>query len=385
MTAKKTIVAGYICLDIHPDSPSSQQAFDESGSLRWDPIQIGPASFAAGGLVPGVGMALHYLGLPISLIGKIGDDPFGDRVKVIIDKNAPQLFEGLIIDPATPTGYRLFLDDVYYFPGANNTFYASDIPRDVLRQGDLFHFGYPALMRSIFRSEGGELVSILQRVRREGLSTSLDFGLPDPGSKAGEVDWQNVLANTLPLVDVYKPGIEQLFYFLKTDNYKQIIAKDSGDFSESVSYDLLGEIGDWVMNCGVKILLVDLGSRGLYLRTNRSEAWVKKGRGMSGLGEDWIGHELWLPALKIKNEGYCNPHEILVAGFLAGILTESNPEMSLLLSAAARAAALENAGDPRKLLPRADLLARIDREWDFLPLALEKYGFRKGQNGIWKK
>ena len=144
MNDKKAIIAGFICLDIRPELSSSPQELDNALPLERSPIQIRKSYLRAGGLLPEVGFALYALGLPVTLVGKIGDDQFGAAVKNIVEQKAPQLLSGLTVDPSTPTGYRIFLNSVYYFPGANNTFYASDIRRDVLREADLFHFGYPS-------------------------------------------------------------------------------------------------------------------------------------------------------------------------------------------------------------------------------------------------
>ena len=385
MSVKKAIIAGYISLDFYPDlSPSLQHLIEDDLEVR-PPIEIDQASYTAGGVVPGVGFALHDLGIPSSLIGKVGDDLFGETVKRIISMKDPQLLEGIISDPAVPTGHRIWIDPIQYFPGANNTFYASDIPRDVLRGADLFHFGYPALMRSIYRSEGGELVSILQRVRREGLSTSLDFGLPDPESQGGKVDWVNILENTLPLVDVFIPDIWQLLLLLKPERFHQLAGKNQNIIDEVLTPDLLDQLGEWVLDRQVKILLVDLGEIGLYLRTNGLDEWGKTGRGLADLGEEWYGREIWLPSIDIKKGGHFDPHEVVVAGFLAGMLRGDTPEKSLLLSAAARRSALEKIGDSDNLPPEEELLKRADQDLEFSPLQLEKFNFRKGKDGIWER
>ena len=65
------------------------------------------------------------------------------------------------------------------------------------REQYLFHFTDPAAMRSVYRGEGGELVSILHRARREGLTTSLEFNLPDLTGPSETVDWALVLEKQL--------------------------------------------------------------------------------------------------------------------------------------------------------------------------------------------
>ena len=385
MKYKKAIIAGFISLDIHLDFSSSHPDFDGEIINTKMPHKIDKLSMAPGGVVPGVGLALNNLGITPTLVGKVGDDPFGETVKKLIKEKAPNLADDLIIDPGMATGYQVFLNSAHYFPGVNNTFYASDLRRDVLRAADLFHFGYPALMRSIYRSEGGELVSILQRVRREGLSTSVAFGLPDPERQAGKSDWRNILENTLPLVDIFVTDLFQLLFYLEPDLYQQLSDSNHSDLHAHLKSGLLDQICAWVLDHGVKILIIDMAEGGLYLQTNTPNHWQKSGRGLSDLGEEWYEREMWSPAFSVEVKNDRDLHNTLFAGFLAGILMGFTPEKCQLLAQAARAAIFENACDPADLPHWEDLLSRIDENWELGPLRLEKFGFRKGNNGIWER
>lgn len=336
MIFKKAVIAGYLSLNItsslHDAVPSEP---GERGAS-----QIGQAALSLGGLA-NLALALHHLGLPTGLIGKVGDDIFGDVIVKVIKDKAPTLVEGLILDPSVPTAYQLNLGEFhYYFQGANKSFYASDLRRETLREGDLFHFGHPALMRSIYRGDGGELVSILQRVRREGLSTSLDFGLPEVGGSAGGVDWSGVLENALPLVDVLIADIPQLLFFLKPEGDQQYSEYGHVDAVEGLPPGLLHALSERVMKFGVKILMVNLREHGFYLRTNGEHAWKRPGRGLSGLGEAWIDREIREPVFGSGDPEIINDYDHGLAGFLVGLLADSDPEIALQLAAAA--SGLEN-------------------------------------------
>ena len=91
MNFKKALIAGYICLDIYPDLASPRAKISKYDSSIGRPILIAASSFKAGGLVPDVGLALDNLGVPVSLVGKLGNDSFGDAVKGLIKKKAPHL------------------------------------------------------------------------------------------------------------------------------------------------------------------------------------------------------------------------------------------------------------------------------------------------------
>jgi len=333
MVFKKAVIAGYLSLDI--SSSLHESSLSEPGGRG--AVQIGQAAISIGGLA-NLAMALHHLGVPTMLIGKVGDDPFGDALVRVIKDKAPNLVDGLILDPSVPTAYQLNIGDSHYsFPGANKSFYASDLHRDILREADLFHFGFPALMRSIYRGDGGELVSILQRVRREGLSTSLDFGLPDMGEAAGAVDWSVLLENTLPLVDILIADIPQLIFFLESEGVQQYSEYGHPEAVECLTPGLLHALSERVLKFGVKILMVNLGKKGFYLRTNGEHAWKRPGRGLSGLGEAWFDREIREKVFASGDQKILNNYVYGLAGFLAGLLADSDPETALKLAAAAGA------------------------------------------------
>ena len=77
MYAKRAIIAGLLCLDVIPDlSAVSEGQFQH----RFQPghlMRTGGVRSIPGGAVANTGLALHRLGIPVRLVGKIGDDLFG--------------------------------------------------------------------------------------------------------------------------------------------------------------------------------------------------------------------------------------------------------------------------------------------------------------------
>lgn len=391
MIIKQVIVAGHICLDLRPDLskvPEGQfEALLQPGKL----IEVDGMALSAGGVVSNTGLALHQLGVPVRLIGKIGQDPFGSLLKSLLVKHGQQLAADLVEDLSAATSFsiilnppgldRMFLHD----PGANDTFYASDLPRATLGQADLFHFGYPSLMRSVYRGGGGELVSILQKARREGLTTSLDFSLPDLSSPAAGVDWPEVLANSLPLVDLFVPSVEELFFLLDRETFNRLSGTDGPAFQDAVTPSLLHDLSEIVLGYGVKALLVKLGHRGIYLRTAGSQSWAKGGRGLEGLGTDWHGRELWTPAFKATVRGTTGAGDAAIAGFLSAIAQNSDPVTALEMAAAAGACWVERTDAEAGIMDWEETLARIAQGWENLPLDLSNAGWRKdAESGIWE-
>ena len=392
MITKKVVVSGHICLDITPDFSSLPNGQFKTLLQPGRTIKMRGVSMSAGGAVSNTGLSLHRLGVPTTLIGKIGDDLFGRQVSEIIGQEDPGLVTDLVVDPGTPTGFTFIINPPGFdrtflsLHGANDTFYASDLPRNTLQRADLFHFGYPSLMRSIYRGEGGELVSILMRARRAGLTTSLDFSFPDPTSPAGKVDWPLVLANSLPLVDLFVPSALELTFLLKRETFDELSADPDTAVEDAVTPALLDEMSEIVLGYGVKAVMIKCGHRGIYLRTNTAKAFSKSGRGLMGIGEDWFERTLWAPAFEVDVVGTTGAGDAAIAGFLASVLNGSSPETALLMAAAAGACSVETSTPAGGLSSWEAVLLRIKQGWKTLPLDLADDGWEKDEtHGIWYK
>lgn len=392
MIEKRAIVAGHICLDLTPDLSSIPEGQFQSLLQPGKMIQTGRFSLVGGGAVANTGLALHKLGVPTQLIGKIGEDRFGEILQDILRQEGPHLAETLVLDPGAPTSLTLILNppgfdrSFLHFAGANDTFYASDLPRPILQGADLFHFGYPSLMRSIFRGGGGELVSILQRARRAGLTTSLDFSLPDPTSPAGQVDWVDLLANVLPYTDIFLPSIAELAFLLNREQYEVQCRSTSGSFAEGIPTSLVRELAEMVLDHGVKAAMIKLGTRGVYLRTGKAQVWEKGGRGLLGITSEWYDRELWAPAFKVSVSGTTGAGDAAVGGFLASLLQGTEPETALVMAAAAGACAVESTDRVRGLPDWKALQARVEKGWAVHPLSLDEIKWQKDPNNdLWHR
>ncbi|MGD8963569.1 MAG: carbohydrate kinase family protein, partial [Desulfobacterales bacterium] len=122
-------VAGHICLDIIPPFDNSKKKVDElflPGKL----IEVGPAIISTGGAVSNTGLALHRLGVPTTLMGKIGSDFFGKIILDLLNIRDPALTKGMIMSAKSNTSYTVVIsppgsDRVFlHFPGANDDFNA---------------------------------------------------------------------------------------------------------------------------------------------------------------------------------------------------------------------------------------------------------------------
>lgn len=392
MTAKQAIIAGLICLDVTPDLSAVPEGQFHSLFQPESLACTGATKCTPGGPVANVGIALHRLGVPVRLIGKIGDDLFGQMLQDRLREQSPHLAEDLVIDLSMPTGSNILIQPrasdqpLRYHPGANNTFYASDLPRGILENADLFHFGHPALMRSIYRGEGAELVSILLRARRAGLSTSLEFALPDPTSTASQLDWATILANTLPLVDLFVPSAEELLFLLDREAYDRMYADPGQPVIDALAPDRLEDLAERVLNFGVKALLVKLGHRGVYLRTALAKRWEKCGRGLEDLDERWHNRQIWAPAVSASVNTPTGAVDTAVAGFLAGIMRGTHPEQALRMAAATGASGVENTDGISTMEGWDEIWSRVEGGLETHQLALDGFGWLEDRaQGVWMK
>lgn len=392
MTHKTAIVAGTICLDIRPDLsgvPEGQfQALLQPGKL----IRVAGVGLTVGGAVGNAGLALHQLGTPVRLMGKVGMDPFGEVTGNLLGKVDEVLARDLVRDPSGTTSFSVIINPpgfdraFLHAPGVNDMFYASDLPRATLKEADLLHFGYPSLMRSIYRGDGAELVSILQRVRREGLTTSLDFSLPDLSSPAARVDWAEVLANSLPFVDLFAPSVDELVFMLDRAKFDALNSDPDQPLPEAVTPELVSRLSEEALSYGVKAVLVKLGTRGVYLRTAGEKAWTRTGRGLEGLGEDWHDRELWAPAYDVAVAGTTGAGDAAIAGFLSSVLRGESPETALKMASAVGAACVEAGSVLQGVGAWDDLLERINAGWATQSLTLMAEKWRKDEeNDLWEK
>ena len=366
----QAVVAGHVCLDILPSFPASKSG----GAVKLVPGQlfnVGPAVRATGGAVPNTGLALHRLGVSVTLMGKIGDDLFGTDVLNIIRSIDTQLSRGMVIVPGQPTSYtvvisppgvdRLFL----HCPGCNDTFGAADIDAQQLRGARLFHFGYPPLMRRLHENEGRELAKLLAIPKKMGLTVSLDMSRPDPSSDSGRVNWERLFARVLPQVDVFLPSVEELLFMIDRKRYDAMI-RDHGEIrvARDIDGDLLSHLSSRLLDMGVAVVVIKLGDQGLYLRTTaKTERLERMGRAKPNNLPAWLGRELIAPCFQVKVAGTTGSGDCTIAGFLAALLRGQLPETAITTAVGVGACNVERVDALSGIPAWKKVQQRIARRW----------------------
>lgn len=382
------VVAGHICLDIIPRldhlARGQFQAAFQPGHL----IEAGPAVFATGGPVSNTGLALHLLGVPTQLMGKVGADVLGKVVCDQIRARGEHLAAGMVVNAEATTSYTVIInppgmDRIFlHHPGANDTFCAADVALEVVRQADLFHFGYPPLMRHMYHAGGVELAELFHRVRATGVTTSLDMAFPDPASPAGLANWPAILRATLPAVDMFMPSVEELLFMLRRSTFMQWRAA-GGAILDHLTPALLSDLSDELLSLGAKVVGLKLGDRGLYLRTATADQIKLGGRALQG-APAWAGRELWAPCFLVEVVGTTGAGDATIAGFLSGLLRGLRPEAAITAAVAVGACNVEAADALGGLRSWEATLARAAAGWARRGLDVGAAGWKwEADPGVW--
>jgi len=372
MPEKTIVVAGHICLDIIPGMRGAGAVCPGGGLLAPGSLtECGSATIATGGAVSNTGLALHRLGLPVRLVGKVGDDLFGRGVLAVIGRHGRRLVAGMTVARGATTSYSLVVSPpgadraFVHCPGANADFLAADVPDRALRGAALLHFGYPTLMRRMYERNGTESGKLLLRAKRMGLTTSLDMTLPDPASESGRVNWRSYLARVLPAVDVFLPSIEEILFMLERLTYERLRrrAKD-GNILPLVDGALLRKVSGELLRLGAAVVVLKLGDRGLYLRTTAD--WPR----LVAMGEcaprdpaGWLDRECAAPCFKVKVVGTNGSGDCTIAGFLAGMVRGLSAEESARMAVAVGACNVEAPDAWSGVRPWSEVQRRIRSGW----------------------
>lgn len=367
---KKVIAAGHICLDITPVfAPEKVKRLTDiltPGTL----INVGAADVHTGGSVANTGLAMKFLGADVSLMGKIGSDPFGEMIRNILKTYDAD--GGMLISEEASTSYsvvvavpgvdRIFLHN----PGANDSFCADDIPEKALEEAALFHFGYPPLMKSMFRNHGEELIKTMKKAKDCGTSTSLDFASVDPDSEAGRADWKQILKKVIPYVDFLVPSVEELCFMLDRQRFDEWKER-AGERDITEILDIEKDVRPLARQCmdfGAKILMIKCGARGIYYETADKTILSEISPGMELNLESWTeknGFERsYVPDRVLSGTG---AGDTSIAAFLTAVLKGYGPEDAMHFAAAAGACCVGSYDALSGLKSMEEMENRIKNGW----------------------
>jgi len=321
------LIAGYLGLDLAPGFVQEQTGSFAEMFRPGKLIETDGLHFSLGGVVANTGLAMQKFGQNVALNGWVGNDALGDiaiaqleqfGVSGISRKNSAGTAYGIVIAP--PGTDRIFLED----PGCNHILCADDIDYELVSKSRIFHFGYPPLMKRFWSNEGAELKKMLKKARAKGAVVSLDMTLPDVSAPAGKADWQTILTEVLPFVDIFVPSIEELLFMLEPELYSKITKKAAdSDFIDAIPSETYHLLAEKVLALGVKILLVKAGHRGAYIQTGNIAELDSSALQLSDI--EGCPQGTWLQTLKLDADHFHNASgagDCAVAAFLSALLND---------------------------------------------------------------
>lgn len=338
-------VCGYLCMDLVP-AFKKQDGHTEKGNLDFlRPgmlTELDGMQFTLGGLVANTGIVLHRIGKNVFLNGLIGQDHLGELIikqlqeygvanGIATTGQAGTAF-GIVLAP--PGLDRLFLES----PGCSKFFGFEQVDFEAIRSSKILHFGYMPLLKQFFEEDGKQLSNLLESSRKAGTVTSMDLSLPDGNGETAGIDWPSIMNNVLPLTDILVPSVEEILYMLMPDMYSDLDEKHGGQhIIDHVSTETLQALGRQILAQGVKILMIKMAHRGLYLATGNVA--LEDGHGILGLDPSaWNDQELFCEAYPLDENRVSNASgagDTAVAAFLAALLDGEPPARALKLSAMA--------------------------------------------------
>lgn len=370
--AKKIIAAGHLCLDVTPIFPGKKASNPNEILIPGNLLRMEGIEIHTGGSAANTGLALKFLGADVQIAAKIGKDEFGSIVAQILESHGIPA-EKLLYEEDGLTGYTIVLaipgiDRMFlHAPGANDTFVAEDLINAELDGADLFHLGYPPLMRMLYLNDGEETEKILKMVQEKNIPVSLDMSMPDTASEAGQADWNKILQRILPYVDIYVPSIEETIFMLDKKKYECIVKRAEGrDFTEvlNIEEDVV-PIAEELLSMGPQIVLLKCGSAGAFLAVGNKEK-LKKLEKQTGLDcSAWADKRIFEKCFKPeKLRSGTGAGDTCIAAFLMAVLTGENAEMSLKLAAAEGACCVEAYDSLSGLRTIPELKKRIADGWE---------------------
>lgn len=229
-----------------------------------------------GGCASNTGTALAKIGVDAAIIGKVGNDGFGDFMVNELSKHGADC-SGIVRDEVTHTSATMVMVDskgertFIHYIGANATLTEQDVDWNVVENGKILHVAGTFLMPAF---DGQPTANVLKKAKELGVITSLDTCWDSRGN------WMKLLEPCLPYVDYAVPSIEEA----RMCTGKQ----DPSD------------VADVFMSKGVKTVALKMGDQGCYIKNKDIE--------------------LRIPIYKVDAIDAVGAGDAFAAGFLAGIV-----------------------------------------------------------------
>jgi len=228
-----------------------------------------------GGCAANTGIGLARLGVRTGVVGKVGNDAFGDFVQKTLAENGVDT-RAIVKDNQTRTSATMVMVDeggersFIHYMGANAELVFEDLDLDYILGARLLHVAGTFVMTKF---DGEPTTRLLKLAKQRGLITSLDTVFDAQGR------WMSLIEDALPYVDYFVPSLEEA---------KRITNRERPE-----------EVAQVLIDHGVKCVALKMGEAGCYLRSGETS--------------------LRLPAFKVAVVDATGAGDAFAAGFLTGV------------------------------------------------------------------
>lgn len=229
-----------------------------------------------GGCASNTGTALAKIGIDTAIIGKVGNDGFGDFMVASLEKWGADC-SGIVRDDKYGTsatmvmvhgdGERSFI----HYIGANAALTEADVDFDVVAKTKILHIAGSFLMPAF---DGEPTAAVLKKAKEMGVTTTLDTAWDSRGN------WMKLLEPCLRYVDYAVPSIEEA---------RMVTGKHEP-----------ADVAKALMDKGVGVVALKMGDQGCYIRSADAE--------------------LSIPIFRVNAIDALGAGDAFAAGFLAGLV-----------------------------------------------------------------
>ena len=229
-----------------------------------------------GGCASSTGVGLAKIGIKTAVIGKVGNDGFGDYMISHLRRSGVDC-SGVVIDDVAATSATMVLvhgdgeRSFIHYIGANATLTEADVNFDVVKLSKILHVAGSFLMPGF---DGEPTARVLKKAKQLGVTTSLDTAWDSRGN------WMKLLEPCLQYLDYAVPSIEEA---------RMVTGK----------YDP-ADVARVLMDKGVGTVALKMGDQGCYIKSKDTE--------------------LRIPIYRVDAIDALGAWDAFAAGFLAGLV-----------------------------------------------------------------
>lgn len=206
---------------------------------------------ASGGDSLNVAINMAKLGLCVSLVGRVGNDMFGEFL-INEARKYDVVTDGIIKSDEYSTSTSIVLVDkagerhFAYYGKANDSLCAKDVDVSLMKEASIVHIGSAMALNNL---DGSGITELFKMAKSLGKITSLDVTWDSSGK------WLEKIEDALQYTDIFMPSY---------DEAKKITKLEKPE-----------EMTEFFRKYGLKILVVKLGSEGCYISDFTNEYHIR--------------------------------------------------------------------------------------------------------------